>query len=153
MEKIVEIDLSCSNDLLEKYNKKVVSIELIEYLVRVTPRFTKNDKIKIVINSSIKEELNVLNLIKEGLKSEYQDNLNIHYRTNVIQFIYLVIGVLILFLSTFITTELLKEVILIGGWVFIWALVELEIFTDIKGRNKRRILLKLINSEMVEIKK
>ena len=41
MEQIVEIDLSCSNDLYEKYNKKVVSRELINYLVLKTSKYKK----------------------------------------------------------------------------------------------------------------
>ena len=149
MEKIVEIDLAKKEDLYEKYNKNIVSRELINYLVLSTPILKKDDNIKILINNETKEN-DVVRLIKEGLQKEYHDSLNRCYRNNIIQVIYFFIGLIGLYISTLISETVLKEVILIGGWVFIWALVEIEIFTDRKGRIRRKILKKLINSEFIE---
>lgn len=67
----------------------------------------------------------------------------------MIQLIYLVVGVLIIFLSTLINGEVFREVTLICGWVLIWATVELEIFSDIEGRKRRKKLKKLLNSEII----
>lgn len=152
MEKIIEVDLTSNENFYEKYNQKEVSIDLVNYLISSTPKLLRKDKIKIVINNKT-EEKNIENLIKSALKKEYNNSLQEHYHTNVVQFLYLLIGLLVLFLSTLIIEAILKEVILIGGWVFIWALVELEIFNDARGRHRRIILKKLINSDIVEIKK
>ena len=43
-----------------------------------------------------------------------------------------------------------KEIILIGGWVLIWEMIELEIFSDVKEKRKRIILKKILNSEFIE---
>lgn len=45
---------------------------------------------------------------------------------------------------------MLKEVVSIGGWVLIWEMVESEIFDDMSNKTQRRILEKLLNSEIVE---
>lgn len=41
MEKILQIDLESKEDLFEKYNKNIVSKELIEYIIKATPHFKK----------------------------------------------------------------------------------------------------------------
>ena len=53
MEKIIEIDLLELDDLLERYNRKKVSLSLIEYIIKQTPNFKKNDNLKIIINTII----------------------------------------------------------------------------------------------------
>lgn len=151
MEKIIEIDILETNDLLEKYNRKKVSKDLINYIIESIPHLKKDDVLKLVINSKI-EKIECIPIIMEGLKKEYDNCLKRHIYNNIVQIIYLMVGVIMLFLATLIEGTVLKEIILIGGWVFIWAMVEIEIFTDTKGFRKRRILRKLLNSEMIENK-
>jgi len=151
MANIIEINITNKEDVYEKYNQKVASRDLINYLIDVTPKIKKGN-LKIIVNNTTKEN-DIAKLIKESLLKEYDECLQEHYHTNIVQFIYLVVGILILVLSTYITEDILKEVILIGGWVFIWALFELEIFNDVKSKYRRIKLKKLINSEIVEIKK
>ena len=55
MEKIIEIDLLELDDLLERYNRKKVSLSLIEYIIKQTPNFKKNDNLQIIINTKIKD--------------------------------------------------------------------------------------------------
>lgn len=149
MEKIIEVDISCNENLYEKYNKKIVSKDLINYLVLSTPMFSKKDKLKVIINNETKEN-DVIRLIKEGLLKEYKNSLNRRIRNNIIQFVYLLIGIFGLYISTLITEAVFKEVVLIGGWVFICALLEIELITDRKGRIKRKTLQKLLKGEFVE---
>lgn len=44
-----------------------------------------------------------------------------------------------------INGKVFREVTLICRWVLIWATVELEIFSDIEGRKRK----KLLNSEII----
>ena len=148
MEKIIEIDLLELDDLLERYNRKKVSLSLIEYIIKQTPNFKKNDNLKIIINNKIKG-IDCVSLIKEGLKEEYNNNLKKHFYNDIIQIIYLIIGVAILFVYTLIKESIAKELVLISGWVFIWSVVELELFSDSESRKRRIILNKLLLSEFV----
>ena len=42
-----------------------------------------------------------------------------------------------------------KEVFLIVGWVPIWEVIEIEFFTELKEKGKRRILRKILESNFV----
>lgn len=148
MEKIIEIDLLELDDLLERYNRKKVSLSLIEYIIKQTPNFKKNDNLKIIINTKIKD-IDCVSLIKRGLKEEYNNNLKKHFYNDIIQIIYLIIGVAIIFIYTLLKQSIAKELVLISGWVFIWSVVELELFSDSESRKRRIILNKLLLSEFV----
>lgn len=148
MEKIIEIDLLELDDLLERYNRKKVSLSLIEYIIKQTPNFKKNDNLKIIINTKIKD-IDCVSLIKEVLKEEYNNNLKKHFYNDIIQIIYLIIGVAIIFIYTLLKQSIAKELVLISGWVFIWSVVELELFSDSESRKRRIILNKLLLSEFV----
>ena len=148
MEKIIEIDLLELDDLLERYNRKKVSLSLIEYIIKQTPNFKKNDNLKIIINTKIKD-IDCVSLIKGGLKEEYNNNLKKHFYNDLIQIIYLIIGVAIIFIYTLLKQSIAKELVLISGWVFIWSVVELELFSDSESRKRRIILNKLLLSEFV----
>lgn len=149
MEKEIVIDLVNDEDLFEKYNKSNVSEELINYVIKNTISIDLAYKIKIVINNKTKNK-DVITLIKEGLLKEYERCKREYVRNNIIQLVYLVIGILILIFSNIITEAVFKEIILIGGWLFIWTMAEMELFQDNSNRRRRKILKKLLVSEIVE---
>ena len=120
-------------------------------MIDSTPRLKKEDTLKIIINNHL--DYSVTSLIKNGLKEEHDKDLSRYFYNNLTQISYFIIGVLILFISTLLEKSILKEIIVIGGWVFIWEMVELEIITDINNRKRRKILRKILNSEFNEIKK
>ena len=112
MEKIIELDLINPDDLLDIYNKKRVSSKLINYLIYNTPKFNKNDNVKIIINNQLQENIDLKDLILNGLKREYKICLNNHNYNNKIQIMYLVIGIILLFISSIIQLPIIKEIIL-----------------------------------------
>lgn len=150
--KVLEIDISNEDDLLNKYDKKIASADLINHLIESTLTISLKEKVKIIIKNSINNDQNSIPFIIAGLKKEYNKNVLKYNYDGKIQFVYFVLGVIILFISTLVKSVVLKEVILISGWVLIWSMLEIEIFTDMKIRRKRKIIKKLIESEMEEIK-
>lgn len=148
MEEIIKIDLYNKDDVLEKYNKDVINKELINYIVDNAIYTKKNIPIKLIINNNLNNSY--IDLIKESLLREYNNGIIKHIRNHTRQIIYLLIGVLLLFISTIIERTILKEVILIGGWVLIWEMMELVIFSYTSGRRKKNILNRIINGEIIE---
>lgn len=146
MEKILRIDVSNKEDFYEKYNQKTVSKNLINYIIEDAMFISNNDQIKVVINDKCNLEKDCLRLIKGGLEIEYKKNLNNRHINNIKQFFLLLTGILFLFLSTTIKGNIFKEVFLIIGWVPIWEVIDIELFTDIKERRKRKVLKKLLES-------
>lgn len=151
MERVIDIDIVDIKDLYEKYNKRKVNSDLITYLIKCVPYFTKKDNFKIRVNNFL-GDIDCVPLIIDGLTKEYKDCDFRQDKNNVIQIIYFLLGVLILFLSTLIDIAVFKEIVLIGGWVFIWAIVEAEISSELELRKKQRRLKKLLESEWIENK-
>lgn len=149
MVRIIQINLTNKTDFYDKYNKKLVSKESINYIIESAYYFDADDTIKIEITNNTKDDY--IGLVRDGLNREYDKSVFARYKNDFTQVFYLIAGVLILFLSTLISGTVLKELVLIGGWVFIGVMVETEIFTDIKNKKRRRIIRKLLNSEFVII--
>ena len=66
-----------------------------------------------------------------------------------IQLVYLLIGILALIISVVIKDTIFKEIVLIGGWVLIWYMVEIGIFSNRDLRRKRRLLKRLLNGQII----
>jgi len=152
MKRIIEIDSMDSSYLYEMYNSKKVSRDLINYLIESSLDFRKNDTIEIIINNKLKNKEHCISIIKEGLKSEYFRRQKLYRQNNIIQFIYLIIGIIVLSLSTLIELEVFREVVIISGWVLIWSMIELEIFSNIENKKIRKTLKKLLNSKIIDQK-
>lgn len=150
MEKIIEIDLLEPDYLYEKYNHKKVSKELIDYIINMSLEFDKNDSFKIILNNYLEDSQDAVSLIKEGLNNAYNKSYQLYLRTGLIQAIYFIAGIITLSLSRIIPSSVIREVVLICGWVLIWTMVELEIFSDASEKHKRKILKKILNGEFVE---
>ena len=150
MKKVIEIDLNSKEDLLEKYNNKRISKDLIEYLINETYFINKKDNIVIQINNNIKTDIDIVKYLTNGLKDEYESNIKIHLKNDIIQIILFFLGIFFLFLSTQIhSSDIWKEILLIGGWVPIWEMIDLELFDDFRGNKRKRIIQKLLDSEII----
>lgn len=150
MEKILEIDLDSTEDLFECYNKKKVSRDLIQYMVDAMPRLKKNDTLKVVINNRIKGNVKCAELIKKAIDDACARNDFRFHLTNMKQIWFLILGVIALLVASIVDWEILKEIVIIGAWVLLWDVVEMEIVDDINNRKKKRILKKILSSEFIE---
>lgn len=151
MDKIIEIDLSDKYDLVEKYNEKNVSKDLIKYIIDEAMDVSKKDKIIIEINKKFQLNKSCKNLIIEGLNREYNESLQLHKLIDLKQWLFLAWGIIALFIYSLIEEDTAwKEILLIATWVPLWEMIDLEIFSDHDERKKRRVLKKLLNSEIIE---
>ena len=151
MEKIIEIDINNQNDLIHKYNNKKMSSEIIDYIIQEAMKIKKNEKIKIVINNKCNVEKDITKMINDGLKEEYNKSKKEHRDNNIKQIIFLLLGIIFIFLSTTIEDGVIwKEILLITGWVPIWEMIDVELFSDAEGIRKRRVINKLLQSKIIE---
>ena len=152
MEEIIEISINNKYDLINKYNDKKVSNNLLKYIIKQTILLEKNKSIKILINKKLDIDINSVELIKEGLKEEYKRSVEDLHRNNIKQIILLLLGMFFIFIATRIEKiGMWREIILITGWVPIWEMVKIELFSDVYGRRKRKIIKRLLKSEILEI--
>ena len=152
MEKIIEIDLTKEEDLFEKYNQKQLSNELIEYILKeASLKLNKEDTITIIINNYTNNQ-NIKELLETKFKNEYNMTALKQMRNIFIQLVYLLVGMLALFISAMVKDTIFKEIVLIGGWVLIWYMIEIGIFSDNELRRKRKLLKRLLNGKINENK-
>lgn len=150
MEKIIEINIDNKHDLVDRYNENKASSTLIKYILKEAILAEKCNKTKVIINKKSNIDKDSTKLIKEGLKEEYNRSLNQYHSNNKKQIVFLLLGIIFIFLSTQIQEAVWKEIILITGWVPIWEMIRIELFYDVEGRRKRNIIRKLLNNEIVE---
>ena len=152
MERNIEIDLSNDDDLLERYSENKISKEMLEYIIKQARFIDRSEKFKIVINKKYETNKDIIKMIKEGLKDEYNISIKQRHNNNMKQLWLMILGIIFLFLSTLIKEDVIwKEILLISAWVPIWEMIEVELFPDVEGRKRRKIIKKLLNSEIKEI--
>lgn len=145
-----EIDIVLEEDFYEKFNREKVSRDLIHYLMEVVDPFDRNERVKIILDNQLKSE-KCISMIRDGIKEEYQKCLREKSHNNKIQLVYCLLGFVMLFLSFYVTHDsIFKEIFLISGWVLIWDMIEIEMFSDSQNRRARRVLKKLYHSQIVE---
>ena len=149
MEKIIHIDNLSEEDLVEKYNDEMINHDLVEYILKKTIFISNEDSIKIILANKCNTKIPIKEKIIEGLKLEYEHTIIEHKRNNLIQLFLLLLGIIFLFLSTKVSEDFIwKEILLIGGWVPIWEMVDIELFKDFRGRRTKKVIEKLIKSDI-----
>lgn len=142
--KNIIIKLRDESDLYEKYSNEVSS-DLINYLIREI-KYTKED-IKITIHTGLKIE-NIDNIIKDGLLKRYNKLGIIYNFYDYKQIIFFIIGVVFLIISTFINQEVIKEIVVIAGWVGIWEMIGITLNTDSDIKLNKRKIKKLLDCKI-----
>lgn len=138
--KSIVVNIRRERDLYEKYSNEV-SKDLIKYLVDEAK--TKED-IEIIIKTKL-DIKNIDKFIKEGLEESYKDIRVIDKFYDNKQVLLFIIGMIFLIFSTLTKPELIKELVLIIGWIAVWEVLDIAINIDSKQRFNKRIIKKLLN--------
>lgn len=150
MEKVIRIDLFNESDLTNKYNDSIVSKDLINYIFEQAKFINNKDSIKVIIIKNFDKDVDIIKLIKESLNEEYLSTLKKTYLNDIKQILFLLFGIVCLFLSTIIHNSIIKEIILIGGWVLIWEMLDSQLFSDTQLKRNKVVLKKLLNAEFIQ---
>ncbi len=138
--KSILVNLKSESDLYEKYSDNI-SNELINYLIKES-KYTKND-VKIVINTKLNIK-NLDSLIKNALIKTYEETRKVDRIHNVKQILFFILGIVFLIFSTFVLFDLVKEIVIIAGWVAIWEVVDISLNVDSELKINRKLIKKLI---------
>ena len=141
--KSIIVNLRKEQDLYEKYSNEVSS-ELIKYLV---DEAKVKDDVEIVVNTKL-DINNIEKIIKEGLENSYNDTKIIDKFYDNKQIILFIVGMIFLIFSTITKPEVIKELILIIGWIAVWEVLDIAINIDSKQKFNRKIIKKLLNCKI-----
>lgn len=141
--KTIKVNIRKELDLYKKYSDEV-SEELLKYLI---DEAKVKDDVEVVINTKLNIK-NIDKLIIKGLTDTYNDIRKIDKIYDSKQIILFIIGIIFLTISTLTQPEIVKEVILIIGWVFVWEVLDITINIDSKQKRQKRIIKKLLNCQI-----
>ena len=141
--KSIIVNIRRERDLYEKYSNEVSS-ELIKYLI---DEARVKEDVEVVINTKL-DINNIDKLIKEGLENYYKDTRIIDKFYDNKQIILFIIGMFFLIFSTITKPEVVKEFILIIGWIAVWEVLDITINIDSKQKYNRKIIKKLLNCQI-----
>jgi hypothetical protein len=149
MEKVITVDIADKNDLVEKYDRSIVSADLIKFILTQSEQASIRDTFKIIVKDKCHLDHDVSNLIRSGIKIEYDNAVYEHTRNNNRQILSVIIGVILIVISTIIKDPVLAEIFAVGAWVAMWDAIELALYSEYKERRKMNRLRKLLNCEIV----
>jgi len=141
--KSIVVNIRRERDLYEKYSNEVSS-ELIKYLVNEAK---VKDDVEVIVNTKL-DIKNIDTLIKEGLEDSIKDIKKIDRFYDSKQVILFIVGMIFLIFSTLTKPEIIKELILIVGWVAVWEVMDIAINIDSKQKYNKKIIKKLINCKI-----
>ena len=144
----IVIKIKSESDFYEKYSDDV-SLNLINYIIDNIRHI--EDDIKLVIDTKL-DIKNIEGRLKEGFSNYYKRQSIIDKFYDNKQFLYIMVGILLLIISTFIDYEVPKEIIIIAGWVSISEVIDIALNIDVNIRIKRKLLKKLLRSEIEVIR-
>lgn len=143
--RVIEVNLKSEDELLEKYSGKL-SNELLKYLITES-KYT-NENLEILIKTNLEFD-SVKKVIKDGFKAALKNAEYIDKLYNNKQIFLFIIGITMLIISTLILNQVIKEIIIIAGWVFIWEVIDISLNTDIETRMTKKTIKKLLKSKVV----
>ena len=146
--KNIQVDITNIENLVDTYNIYQINKNLLRYIIEKASSVEDDEEIQITIQN--KTKVDAKKLIIEGLEEALNKCKIRHNHINKMQLIYFMLGIISIFLTLFIHIDVIDEIILIGGWVFIWSAIELEITSDYNELRKRKIIKKLLKSKIEE---
>ena len=151
----IHIDLEEKNDLYDEYNWEILNNKLAHYIDRQASKSSLKDHIIIEISAGF-----MRNKEKEKMKNcilaHYQDvltEIKVYEKVNnAKKTILFLVGVVFLILSNSLNgrfNEILVELFNIAGWVAVWEIIYIVLFTDNERKFMRQRARQLVKAQIV----
>ena len=121
MEKIIKIHLTERTDYINKYNQRILSYDLSNYILEELKGIDTKEKIKFFIESDFEmtdlEKTNLVDMIRNNYGADISEILNISKKHSITYLLILLISIILIIIYSMISTKLLGQYTLILGWV------------------------------------
>ena len=121
MEKIIKIHLNERTDYINKYNQRILSYDLSNYILEELKGINTNEKIKFNIISNFEmsdlEKTNLVDMIRNNFGADISETINLSKKHRLINFIILLVSIILIIIYSMINTEIIAQYTLILGWV------------------------------------
>ena len=121
MEIIIKIHLTERTDYINKYNQRILSYDLSNYILEELKGIDTKEKIKFFIESNFEmtdlEKTNLVDMIRNNYGADISEILNISKKHRITYLLILLISIILIIIYSMINTELIAQYTLILGWV------------------------------------
>lgn len=121
MEKIIKIHINERTDYINKYNQRILSYDLSNYILEELKGTSTKDKIKFNISSDFEmsdlEKTNLVDMIRNNFGADISEIINLSKKHSLIYLLILLISIILIIIYLSINTELIAQYTLILGWV------------------------------------
>ena len=121
MEKIIKIHLTERTDYINKYNQRILSYDLSNYILEELKAIDTKEKIKFFIESNFEmtdlEKTNLVDMIRNNYGADISEILNISKKHSITYLLILLMSIILIIIYSMINTELIAQYTLILGWV------------------------------------
>ena len=121
MEKIIKIHLTERTDYINKYNQRILSYDLSNYILEELKGIDTKEKIKFFIESNFEmtdlEKTNLVDMIRNNYGADISEILNISKKHRITYLLILLMSIILIIIYSMINTELIAQYTLILGWV------------------------------------
>lgn len=121
MEKIIKIHLTERTDYINKYNQRILSYDLSNYILEELKGIDTKEKIKFFIESDFEmtdlEKTNLVDMIRNNYGADISEIINISKKHRIAYLLILLISIILIVIYSMINTKLLGQYTLIIGWV------------------------------------
>lgn len=151
----VIIDLKKKGDFVSRYNNNTLDSKLKEYIINELVGYSTESKVTITINSAFElteeEKEHYVKILKKEFKEDLDEEKYLTKKNKIKEIYSAVVGTLFILASYFMNLDILgvlKEIILIVGWVLIWEVAYSIIFTNGKRKISLRRLKQISNCKI-----
>lgn len=147
----VKVELNGLCDVLNKFNKDMISQDLDNYIVGLCEnKFFRKKSITLEVFGI--NDFNDKEIFRNIIHDHYRNRVNFYSKLDKFDDVYriclLILGIFAILLSENFVS-FLSELFLIAGWVVIWEIIYDVIFNEIKRKRRENIFKKLANSNII----
>ena len=121
MEKIIKIHLTERTDYINKYNQRILSHDLSNYILEELKGTSTKEKIKFNITSDFEmsdlEKTNLVDMIRNNYGADISEIINLSKKHHLINLLILSISIILIIIYLSLNTEIIAQYTLILGWV------------------------------------
>lgn len=140
MENIIKIHLKERKDYINKYNERILSYELSNYILEELKGINTKTKIKFSISSDFEmenlEKTNLVDMIRNNFGADISEIINLSKKQILANLLLLFIGITFITISTLLKIKLLAQFSLIFGWVLLGEAICNFLYKGIENNHK-----------------
>ena len=153
MEKIIKIHLTNRTDYINKYNQRILSYDLSNYIIEELKGINTKEKIKFFIESDFEmsdlEKTNLVDMIRNNFGADISEIINISKKHRFTYLLILLISIILIIIYSTISTKLIGQYTLILGWVLMDQTICYFLYKSTEYNHKISRRKQIVNTKII----